>query len=52
VLLVFPGLIEAISTMLVGAALPQPGLIGLAIAAIAVFMQKFGPSAPTASAQH
>jgi TRAP transporter 4TM/12TM fusion protein len=51
-LLVFPGLIEAIFTMLAGVALPQPGVIGLAIAIAAVFMQKIGPSAPTPSAQH
>ena len=52
ILLVFPGLVEWIFTMLAGVALPLPGILGLAIAAAAVFMQKFGPSAPTASAQH
>ncbi|HEX5780064.1 MAG TPA: TRAP transporter fused permease subunit [Xanthobacteraceae bacterium] len=51
-LLVFPGLIEWLFTVLAGVSIPQPGLIGLAIAIAAVFMQKFGPSAPTASAQH
>jgi len=51
VLLVFPGLIEALFTMLAGITLPLPGIVGLAIAIVAVFMQKFGPSAPTASAQ-
>ena len=51
-LLVFPGLFEWMFTALAGVSIPQPGLIGLAIAIAAVFMQKFGPSAPTASAQH
>ena len=50
-LLVFPGLIAAFSGALAGVALPQPGLIGLAIAVIVIFMQKMGPSAPAAPAQ-
>ncbi|MCC6947204.1 MAG: TRAP transporter fused permease subunit [Bradyrhizobiaceae bacterium] len=51
VLLVFPGLVEALSVALTGVAIPQLGLIGLAIAAIALFMQKMGSAAPPAAAQ-
>ncbi len=52
VFLVFPTLVEWILTMLAGVALPLPGILGLAIAAVVLFMQKFGSSAPTTSAQH
>ena len=52
IMLIFPGLVEALSIALAGVALPQPGLIGLAIAVAVIFMQKMGPSAPAASAQN
>jgi TRAP transporter 4TM/12TM fusion protein len=51
VLLVFPGLLSALFTMLAGVTVPEPGLIGLAIAVLVLFMQKLGPSAPPAPAQ-
>jgi len=50
-LLVFPGLIEALSVAAAGFKLPQPGLIGLLIAGVVVIMQKMGSSAPAAPAQ-
>jgi TRAP-type uncharacterized transport system fused permease subunit len=50
-LLVFPGLIEALFTRVLGFGLPQPGLIGLAIAALVIIMQKTGSNAPAAPAQ-
>jgi TRAP transporter 4TM/12TM fusion protein len=51
VLLVFPGLISSLFTMLANVTVPEPGLIGLAIAVLVVFMQKLGPTAPPAPAQ-
>jgi TRAP-type uncharacterized transport system fused permease subunit len=50
-LLVFPGLIEALSVAAAGFKLPQPGLIGLLIAGVVLIMQKMGSSAPAAPAQ-
>lgn len=51
VLLVFPGLIEALFVATAGFKIPQPGLLGLAIAGVVIIMQKMGPSAPAAPAQ-
>jgi TRAP transporter 4TM/12TM fusion protein len=50
VLLVFPSLLDAPLETLVRVEIPEPGLIGLAIAVAAIFMQKMSPSAPAAPA--
>ena len=50
-LLVFPSLLDAPLERVTGLDIPEPGLIGLAIAVIAIFMQKIAPSAPAAPAQ-
>jgi TRAP-type uncharacterized transport system fused permease subunit len=50
-LLVFPSLLDAPLEALTGREIPEPGLIGLAIAVVAIFMQKIMPSAPAAPAQ-
>jgi TRAP transporter 4TM/12TM fusion protein len=49
-LLVFPTLLEAPFEILTGLAIPEPGLIGLAIAVAAILMQKIVSSAPAAPA--
>ena len=50
-LLVFPSLLDAPLEAIAGVDIPEPGLIGLAIAVAAIFMQKIAPSAPAAPAQ-
>jgi TRAP transporter 4TM/12TM fusion protein len=50
-LLVFPSLLDAPLERITGLDIPEPGLIGLAIAVAAIFMQKIAPSAPAAPAQ-
>jgi TRAP transporter 4TM/12TM fusion protein len=49
--LVFPGLVETAIESVAGFQLPRPGLIGLAIAVIVIFMQKMASSAPAKPAQ-
>jgi TRAP-type uncharacterized transport system fused permease subunit len=43
-LLVFPSLLDAPLERLTGLDIPEPGLVGLAIAVAAILMQKIGPS--------
>jgi TRAP-type uncharacterized transport system fused permease subunit len=50
-LLVFPGLFDALAETVAGIGIPEPGLIGLAIAAVVIIMQKMASSAPAAPAQ-
>jgi TRAP transporter 4TM/12TM fusion protein len=50
-LLVFPSLLDAPLEAMTGFDIPEPGLIGLAIAVAAIFMQKIMPSAPATPAQ-
>jgi TRAP transporter 4TM/12TM fusion protein len=49
-LLVFPSLLDAPLEALTGLAIPDPGVIGLAIAVAAILMQKIVSSAPAAPA--
>jgi TRAP transporter 4TM/12TM fusion protein len=51
VLLVFPSLLDAPLEAIARVEIPEPGLIGLGIAVVAIFMQKMSPSAPAAPAQ-
>jgi hypothetical protein len=49
-LLVFPGLIDAPLRALAGIDMTRPGLVGFAIAAAAIFMQRIASSTPAAPA--